>query len=209
MNSIRPVRPGILIGLLGILFGIGWAFWLVLGHERLHASLEAASLTVVPLHEQEASHNAENQIESAVRRTHNNGAEHMHVKKEAMPVSTQEAHGHGGGHNDALTELPHPRLTRGHLHAMGLGLGAIIISFILAFTSASGWIKIAASTMAGLGGLIYPLAWIAMGYRTPSLGPEMAEASVTVIAAPGVGLFLAGALTAVFFVAKDMLMNKR
>ena len=106
-------------------------------------------------------------------------------------------------------ELTHTRLMRGHLHAMGLGLGTIIISFVLLFTSAGSWIKTAASTMTGLGGVICTLAWIAMGYRTPSLGPELAEASVTVIAGPGVGLFLVGVLAAVFFMAKDMLLKKR
>ena len=40
IEFIKPVRYGILVGLLGLAFGIGWAFWLVLGHERIHKSLE-------------------------------------------------------------------------------------------------------------------------------------------------------------------------
>src|SRR3990167_3722324 len=40
IEIIKPVRYGLLIGLLGLTFGIGWAFWLVLGHERIHKSLE-------------------------------------------------------------------------------------------------------------------------------------------------------------------------
>ena len=40
IELIKPVRYGILIGLLGLVFGIFWAVWLVLGHERIHKSLE-------------------------------------------------------------------------------------------------------------------------------------------------------------------------
>lgn len=74
MDTIRPVRPGILIGLLGIIFGIGWAFWLILGHESIHSSLEASRAA---LHQpgQEASHNAENHIKS-VKHVHSDGNEH-------------------------------------------------------------------------------------------------------------------------------------
>lgn len=206
MDAIRPVRPGILIGLIGILFGISWAFWLILGHERIHSGLEA-SRAALQQPVQGISLHAENQIES-VKHVHKDGEEHMHVKKEAMLQDKPAQHAHGTGHDDALMELAHTRLMRGHLHAMGLGLGTIIISLVLSFTSARSWIKTAASTMAGLGSVIYPLAWIAMGYKTPSLGPELAEASVTGIAGPGVALFLAGVLATVFFIFKDMLTNR-
>ena len=80
IGAIRPVRPGILIGLIGILFGIGWAFWLVLGHERIHTSLEAGR-AALEQPGQEASHHAENQIKS-VKHMHSDGEEHMHAKKE-------------------------------------------------------------------------------------------------------------------------------
>ncbi|MEK7851447.1 MAG: hypothetical protein AAB275_06155, partial [Deltaproteobacteria bacterium] len=42
IEIIKPVRYGILIGLIGLIFGIGWAFYLVLGHERIHESLDRA-----------------------------------------------------------------------------------------------------------------------------------------------------------------------
>lgn len=206
MDAIRPVRPGILIGLVGILFGINWAFWLVLGHEKIHSSLEA-SRAAVQQPGQEAGHHAETQIKS-VKHVHSDGREHMHVKKEAPAQENPPQHAHGAGHDDALMELAHTRLMRGHLHAMGLGLGAIIISVVLSFTSAQAWIKTVASVSAGIGGLIYPLAWIFMGYRTPSLGPELAEASVTMIAGPGVALFVAGVLAAVLFILKDIMMKR-
>lgn len=226
MDAIRPVRPGILIGLIGIIFGIGWAFWLILGHERIHSTLEASrAASQQPV--QESSHHAENQIES-VKHVHNDGKEHMHISKEATvqedhPQHREEhmqpkketvaqenpsQHGHGTGHDNPLMELAHTRLMRGHLHAMGLGLGAIIISVVLSFTSAQAWIKTAASLFAGIGGLIYPLSWIVMGYRTPSMGPELAEASVTLIVGPGVVLVLSGVLATAFFIFKDILMKK-
>ncbi len=223
MDAIRPVRPGILIGLLGIILGISWAVWLVIGHENIHSSLEAsrAALQSPVL---ESGHHTENQIES-VKHVHSDGKEHLHVKKTAQnghqhdgehiaskeETTAQEVHPrheHGAGHNDPLMELAHTRLMRGHLHAMGLGLGAIIISVVLSFTSAPGWIKTAGSVFAGLGGIIYPFAWIVMGYRTPSMGPELAEASVTLIAGPGVALVLSGVLAAALFIFRDILMKK-
>ena len=207
MDAIRPVRPGILIGLIGILFGISWAFWLVLGHEKIHSSLEASRAAVQQPVEEAGRPAAENRIKS-VKHLHSDGEEHMHVKKEAAAQENPPQHAHGAGHDDALMELAHTRLMRGHLHAMGLGLGAIIISLVLSFTSAQAWIKTAASVSAGIGGLIYPLAWIFMGYRTPSLGPELAEASVTLITGPGVALFVAGVLAAVFFILKDILIKR-
>ena len=226
MDAIRPVRPGILIALIGILFGIGWAFWLVLGHELIHTSLEAGR-AALEQPGQEASHHAENQIES-VKHVHSDGKEHMHIsteapvqedhpqhgeehmhaKNETVAQEDPPQHGHGTGHDSPLMELAHTRLVRGHLHAMGLGLGAIIISVVLSFTSAQAWIKTAASLFAGIGGLIYPLSWIVMGYRTPSMGPELAEASVTLIVGPGIVLVLSGVLATAFFIFKDILMKK-
>lgn len=106
-------------------------------------------------------------------------------------------------------ELAHKRLVRGHLHAMGLGLVTIAISFILVFTSAADKIKTIAPVLTGLGGLIYPFAWIVMGYRTPSLGPGPAEESVTMIAGPGVALVTLGIFTAGTFLLKDIFSKKQ
>src|SRR3990170_5545361 len=105
MDAIRPVRPGILIGLIGILFGISWAFWLVLGHEKIHSSLEASRATVQQPVE-EAGHRAENQIKS-VKHLHSDGEEHMHVKKEMVVQEHPSQHDHSSGHDDALMELTH------------------------------------------------------------------------------------------------------
>jgi len=105
-------------------------------------------------------------------------------------------------------ELSHTRLRRGHVHSMGLGLVTIVISLVLAFTSAADKIKTIAPVLAGLGGIIYPFAWIVMGYRTPSLGPNAAEASVMMIAGPGVALVVLGIFTAAFFLLKDIFLKR-
>src|SRR3989304_4922359 len=153
IEIIKPVRYGLLIGLLGLTFGIGWAFWLVLGHERIHKNLEERAAEKKEMH--------------------------------------------------SLIQLLEPG------SAMGLGLVTIAISFILAFTSAPEKIKTVASILTGLGGLIYPFAWIVMGYRTPNLGPGGAEASVTVIAGPGVALVALGIFTAGVFLLKDTFSKKQ
>ncbi|MEK6546129.1 MAG: hypothetical protein AAB257_04295 [Nitrospinota bacterium] len=47
-----------------------------------------------------------------------------------------------------------------------------------------------------------------MGYRTPSLGPDAAESSVTFIAGPGIALILLGIFTAINFILKDIFSKK-
>ena len=219
IESVRPVRFGILIGFLGLVFGVGWAFWLVLGHESIHQGMEqraaaAAAMeknaqadikaTGPPRHEEN-----DRRPEKVKVHAHKNGAPQNHnteVSDMAMAMPSAMAH-HGEEkngeakirpHGSPLMELAHTRLVRGHLHAMGLGLATILISLTLAFTTASGRVKTAASVLTGIGGIIYPVAWIVMGYMTPSLGPEAAEASVMFIAGPGVGLVLLGVFTAAF-----------
>lgn len=228
---IKPVRYGILIGLLGLVFGIGWAFWLVLGHERIHKSLEERAIkgqsshSIIQLLE---PNNAQAKTDKAGQNEHSHGQssknedshqhaeegkprqkdEHMQMMGESghmMPTSEEDKDQHfEGGHDSPIMELAHKRLVRGHLHAMGLGLLTIAISLVLAFTTAPDRIKTAAPILTGLGGLIYPFAWIVMGYRTPGLGPDAAEASATVIAGPGIALVLLGIFTTAVFLLKDI-----
>jgi hypothetical protein len=237
MNElIKPVRYGILIGLLGLTFGIGWAFWLVLGHERIHKSLEQRAVERKEAHSLiqllEPSNAQANTTDKAGQNEHSHGQssknedshqhaeegkpqqkdEHMQTIDEGehmMPTPEEDKHQHNEGmHDSPIIDLSHKRLTRGHLHAMGLGLVTIAISLILAFTTAPANIKMIAAILTGLGGIIYPFAWIVMGYRTPSIGPDAAEASVTVIAGPGVGLILLGIFTASVFLLKDIFTKK-
>jgi len=236
IEIIKPVRYGLLIGLLGLTFGIGWAFWLVLGHERIHKSLEqraaekkethsliqllepdsAMAHTDIKTEQEEHSHGQSSKDEDSHQHAEEGKpqqkGEHMQMMGEGehMMQTGEDEHQHNEGmHDSPIIDLSHKRLTRGHLHAMGLGLVTIAISFILAFTSAPEKIKTAASILTGLGGLIYPFAWIVMGYRTPNLGPAGAEASVTVIAGPGVALVALGIFTAGVFLLKDTFSKKQ
>src|SRR3989337_3990001 len=156
VDIIKPVRHGILIGLLGIIFGIVWAFWLALGQEIIVNKL-AASMT-----------------------------QDVVQKEEVIKVSIK-------------------RLGMGHSHSMGLGLVAIAVSFILAFTTAPNKLKAAGSLLSGLGGIVFPLAWIIMGGKTPALGIDGAHAAVTPLAGIGVILILSGVFIAVGCLFKDAL----
>lgn len=211
IESVKPVRLGILIGLLGVLFGISWAFWLVLGHERIHQSLEARASFAEKAMEarmlRDSTHEAETQKVKA--HTHKDGSLHRHEPVEAMAQTQPQEPDHhqvkgGHEHDNPLMALAHTRLVRGHIHAMGLGLATVLISLVLAFTTASARVKTTASILTGLGGIIYPFAWIVMGYMTPSLGPEAAEASAVFIAGPGVGLVLLGVFTSIGYTLRDV-----
>lgn len=152
---IKPVRHGIIIGLIGIIFGIGWAFWLALGQETISNKL-----------------NAEIKQDAA-------------QKEEVMKASFK-------------------RLGMGHSHSMGLGLLTIAVSFVYAFTSASDKVKVVGSLLSGLGGIIFPVAWIIMGCKTPALGIDGAHAAVTPLAGISVILILSGLIGAVGSLIREM-----
>lgn len=196
IESIKPVRYGILLGLFGIIFGILWAFCLVLGHEKIHEDLEKRTVTkqgnIIQLFAPQEAY-AHSKKEMPVVMEHNQGS-----KEEPRP------HVMGALHKDPDIELAHKILTRAHIHFMGLGLLTILISLVLAFTNATDRSKTLASVAAGLGGLIYPIAWILMGYRIPAMGMTEAEASVRIIAAPGVILVLCGIIATAFFLIRDI-----
>lgn len=209
---IRPVRYGILLGLLGMLFGIGWAFYLVLGHESMHETLERSASGGGE------EHSLIRLLEPASAQAHT----HTPRKKEAGHMHEGEEEGHDmkeagdkeakphleGGHDSPIIEFSHRRLTRGHIHSMGLGLATIIISLVLAFTSAPDKVKTTVSILTGIGGIIYPFAWIVMGYRTPALGPDGADISVRFIAGPGIALVVLGILAASVYLLKDIFSEK-
>ncbi len=213
MNEfIKPVRYGILIGLLGLTLGIGWAFYLVLGHERIHKSLEERTVDREELHSLSQLLEPNNAMAHTKEKKKAEEMNHSHMEGMSAGKGDEHQHGEGelqkphfeGGHDSPIMELAHTRLKRGHVHAMGLGLLTIAISFILAFTSAPERIKTIAPVLAGIGGIIYPFAWIVMGYRTPGIGPAGAEASVAMIAGPGIALVFIGIFTAGAFLLKDI-----
>lgn len=232
---IKPVRYGILIGLLGLVFGIGWAFWLVLGHERIHKSLEKSLVERKEVHSLidilEPDNARANTNAKGVHNEHSHGQssnnedthqheqeekplqkdEHMDMMSEGqhMMKTGEDNHQHSEGmHDNPIMELAHKRLVRGHLHLMGLGLVSVVVSLILGFTSAPPLFKTVASVLTGIGGIVYPAAWIVMGYMTPRLGAAGAEAYVTVIAGPGVLLVTFGLISAITFLLKDIFSEK-
>lgn len=198
IEFIKPVKYGILIGLLGLMLGLGWAFYLVLGHASIHKSLDERMIEGL-----DTQDSLLNLIEPENAYAHSDAAKD--VQKHG---DTEEKVTMSSGHDNPVIDLAHKRLTRGHIHAMGLGLVTIAVSLILAFTGAPRTIKGIAAVLTGLGGILYPLGWIVMGYRTPSLGPDAAEASAVIIAGPGSALVLLGIFTAVIFLLKDIFSEK-
>jgi len=214
MNDIvKPVRYGIVVGLLGLTFGISWVFYLVLGHESIHRSFDRRAL------EGKKPHSLIQLLEPGNAYAHGPKADkHQHqdeqagIMKEGEGIAPTQEEEKGNtiesAHDNPIMEIAHNRLVRGHFHAMGLALVTIAISFILAFTSTPDRIKTVVSVLTGVGGIIYPFAWIIMGYRTPALGPEGAEESIALIAGTGATLVLFGIFTAIIFVSKDILQNR-
>ncbi len=220
MQQIRPVRIGLILGMLSILFGISWAVYIAAGHEAIHDTLrEGRALAVV---EPEAGDAAVNEDQHGDGHTqghgeanndnhhdngeanndnhHDNGEAHEDGRGEAYEGegseggSAAEEHGRHAAHNDPVMEEAHGMLARGHLHAMGLGLVTLAVSLVLAFVCAPGWLKTLGSVCVGAGGLLYPFSWITIGYKLPSLGMEAAEKAVMPIVGISVALVLAGLL---------------
>ncbi|MEK7829318.1 MAG: hypothetical protein AAB256_05975 [Deltaproteobacteria bacterium] len=214
MDIIKPVRYGILVGLLGLTFGIGWVFYLVLGHESIHKSFEKRAVerkephSLIQLLEPGNAH--AHGPEKVKPRQQDEHADMVKQGERMTPISEEDKSKNTieSAHDSPIMELAHERLRRGHIHGMGLGLVTIAISFIMAFTGAPDRIKTIAPVLAGIGGIIYPFAWIVMGYRTPGIGSEAAAASVRMIAGIGTALVLLGIFTAGVFLLKDIFQKR-
>src|SRR4030067_3528131 len=103
-----------------------------------------------------------------------------------MMQTGEDKHQHGEGmHDSPIMELAHKRLVRGHLHLMGLGLVSVVVSLILGFTSAPSFFKTITSVLTGIGGIVYPAAWVVIGYMTPRLGGAGAGGYVHLYSWPG------------------------
>ena len=195
-ERLRAVSAGLFIGLITLVFGIVWAIYIATQHERIHEilgkSLKPASVSskVIP------------------DETYGTGVAFAHERQLKGHGETMEMGGMGememekpsglSMHEDPAIEISHERLTRGHIHWMGLGTLAIVVSILLAFLNANVRLKAAASLVTSIGGLLYPVNWIIMGFRTPSMGPELAEQSVTLTAGPSIGLVLLGILMTIY-----------
>ena len=191
---IKSVRYGILIGLFGLSIGMSWAIWLVVGHEIIHKSFEKSMVQG----KMETGQSHEETAAAVEEESH----QHEHTPE----VSQSHAE---GLHNDPIIELAHTRLRWAHVHYMGLGLLTIGLSLVLALSRASTGVKTIIPILTGLGGLIYPFAWIVMGFRTPSMGAEASETSAMAIAAPGIALVFIGILTTASVLLKDIFFKRR
>ncbi|MBI5560510.1 MAG: hypothetical protein HY883_04485 [Deltaproteobacteria bacterium] len=183
-ERLRPVSIALLIGLITFVFGILWAVVLVTQHERIHG------IFVESLESRKVSSGAGSGSTMAfAREGAEGGGGKMEMEMENPP---QEEH------ENPLIEEAHERLTRGHIHWMGLGLVTIAVSLLLAFLNSPPGVKTVASLLTAVGGFFYPLNWIIMGFRTPSLGSEAAQDSVMFTAGPTIFFVLAGVLITIY-----------
>ena len=188
-NNINPVRHGLTLAVLALIFGALWAAFLAVNHERLHSGFEKQEHAIQQ--EQMKKTMLDMDMDAMkLNQAHASEAVHSHDTP-AHVVKGQHTHS-GSLASDAMQ-----RLLRGHIHFMGLGVLAASLLLITAFTSLkSCWKKLLGWTL-GIGVLAYPPAWILMGLRTVELGPQAAEASIMWLFGPAVGLLLAS-MSAVF-----------
>ena len=193
---LRPVKIGLFLGLASLLFGIFWAAYITVNHEGIHRDLADRYRT--RLEETFILSSPPKSEAAALKHVAHN---HSHDKGTAGNNGADAAR---GDHSSGLMAQAHERLTRGHIHAMGLGLVSIVVSLILAFVSARLMVKTFASACAGVGGFFYPFAWIIMGYRTASIGAEAAAKSVLPIVVFSVTLVAAGILICMFYIVRTI-----
>lgn len=208
-DQIRPVGIGIAIGIITLIFGISWAIYLVVGHDSIHRILEesvkarldsAVASGSAALDEASHGHGTNAVHDKGVGKEAYKTTPHMHGAAERRAGGT----GISGPHSDELMDAAHKRLTRGHIHAMGLGILAIALSTVLSFTGAPAWLKKTGSICLGAGGFIYPFSWIIMGYRTPAMGIAASQESILSVVAMSVPLVLLGLFITLFYVVKGL-----
>lgn len=207
-TAVKPVVIGLLLGFLSLVFGVFWAIYLTVNHDRIHKTLAESSRAaieekfVVNPSSVSGDHSAHtnHQISAAPSKGHNHGSSATH-EGHTMGAGISETQDHSS-HNDPEMEAAHERLTRGHLHAMGLGTLSVVSSIILVLLAAPYRIKTFASACLGVGSIFYPLAWIIMGFRTTALGIEQAQESVFPIAALSIFLVLVGIIICLFYIVK-------
>jgi len=208
-ESIDSVYHGLGMAVLALIFGALWAGYLATHHEQLHGAFEA---------QETKQQQAQMQHLMQDMNIDGMGIEHAHAgglatnQPHASSIhedadGAQPGHHEGGqageetmhSHSGSLAMDAMQRLLRGHIHFMGIGILVIAVLFLVAASSLkSFWKKIFGWTF-GLGALLYPPAWLLMGFRTVELGPQGAEASVLWLFGPAVALLI-GSLIAVFSV---------
>ncbi len=189
-HILGPVRHGLLMAVSALLLGVVWAAYLATNHEQLHSGFAAkeAAIQAKEMHDQMQD-----------MRMDGMSLHHMHA-----PGMATDNHDHGIAGNGVATQIHShsgslagdamQRLLRGHIHFMGVGLLAMLMLMFVAFSTLKPcWKRLFGWTF-GFGALLYPSAWILMGFRTVELGPQAAEASVLWLFGPAVALLLGSLL---------------
>ncbi len=199
MNSLREslldVYHGLGMALLALILGALWAAYIATHHEQLHGGFEQQESVVKKA---EMKHHMQELDMSGMTVGHAHAAGTGSNSHHDAPGGDEtEVHQHS--HSGSLATDAMQRLLRGHIHFMGIGILAIAMLILVAATTLkSRWKKTFGWTF-GLGALLYPPAWILMGFRTVELGPQGAEQSVLWLFGPAVGLII-GSLIALFAV---------
>ena len=217
MQVISTVRHGLILGIVALMMGGLWAVYMATNHETLHGAFEQQQEAIQEKQAQKMMADMDmggmgTMGEAEMGHTHGSGMSDNH--HESASDMHQEGGGHGSSaqhsHSGSLAKDAMQRLLRGHIHAMGLGVLVCVLLLIVAFTSLKDvWKKVFGLTF-GLGAVLYPPAWVIMGFRTVELGPEAAEASIMWLFGPAVGLLIGSmiALLVVLLLEQLGLKNK-
>jgi len=204
MNKIiTPVRHGLLLAVTAMICGVLWAAYLATQHEQLHGGFEKQEAALKakemqPQMDMKGTSLGMLLTNKLIPQAYAHGDEAHGAKQSSVSENgDQHTAKHQHSHSGSLAMDAMQRLLRGHIHWMGLGILSAVMLLIVAFTSLKpGWKK-TLGWIFGIGTLAYPPAWILMGFRTVTMGPDAAEASVMWLFGPAVGLLLAS-LIAVF-----------
>lgn len=217
-DELRHAGVGLLLGLLGVVFGVFWAVYITVNHEEIHRKLMRAEVSSIEEkfvlnpgagetghdgHGAPADHSehASHAVSSAPaghsmhdghggEAASDGGAELKSAELDQIKKEIEERTPSPDHHGSPDMAAAHERLARAHAHAMGLGVLSIAISVLLAFMPALARAKTFAAACVGTGGLFYPLSWIVMGMRTTAMGTDAAASSVAPMA--GLSVFLIG-----------------
>ncbi|WP_038247236.1 hypothetical protein [Ghiorsea bivora] len=196
MQVISTVRHGLILGIVALMMGALWAVYMATNHETLHGAFEQQQEVIQQQQAQKMMKDMTMDAMGEAEMGHTHGSEMSANHHESAPDMHQEGGGHAHGanqqhsHSGSLAKDAMQRLLRGHIHAMGLGVLVCVLLLIVAFTSLKDvWKKVFGLTF-GLGAVLYPPAWVIMGFRTVELGPEAAEASIMWLFGPAVALLI-------------------
>ena len=203
VSSLSSVRYGIILGIVALIMGALWAAYMATHHEKLHGAFEAQQANI---QQTMMAKQMKGMTMDDMDMGHAHGSEMAadhHDEVQPHAEGGHQAGGHAAGgqhsHSGSLAKDAMQRLLRGHIHAMGLGVLVCVLLLVVALTSLKDvWKKVLGLTF-GLGAVLYPPAWVIMGFRTVELGPEAAEASIMWLFGPAVGLLI-GSMVALLLV---------